>query len=219
MRPRRGAVFVSGHGAGERSPRHASMPARGIDESPQQNACPTKTNGRPGVSCTSVTWELPRPRMKPVRRAQAPIRVTRTSSPGSLTCSFSGLRFQRALTWSTSRTTRPTSGRCRKSRTEHFYSVGAALTLSGAQRQQLSTTFSTSRTEPIDARHARCAVILAGPQNDLDPGFGAFVFDSEEWASIGLSDKLPPKAVSQLQREATALTNASLLADGSLADR
>jgi len=68
----------------------------------------------------------------------------------------------------------------------------------------------------LDDPDARCAVVFAAPELDFEPGFGVFVFDSGRWASLMNVDGLPLDRIEEIQADAIATANATLLADGTL---
>jgi hypothetical protein len=65
---------------------------------------------------------------------------------------------------------------------------------------------------------ARCAVIFASPKVDAEPDFGVRVLDAGRWVGLVEADRAPLDRIAELQRDATATANVTLLPDGRLAD-
>ena len=75
---------------------------------------------------------------------------------------------------------------------------------------------------PPDDPEARCAVIFASPQVDMEPDFGVRVFDQNVrgedsgWTGLSLADTTPLEQIEALQAEAVSESNTLLLSNGTL---
>ncbi len=72
----------------------------------------------------------------------------------------------------------------------------------------------------VDAPGARCAVIFAAQKVDFEPDFGVRVKDEqgETWRGLFIDNEIAIDRIAELQREASALANATLLPSGQLAN-
>ncbi|MEJ7876143.1 MAG: hypothetical protein WKF62_05740 [Solirubrobacterales bacterium] len=102
---------------------------------------------------------------------------------------------------------------------QHAYADhGYRQTLVTRLDAQTAIIESPNDAAPADDPKARCAVIFASPQVDMEPDFGVRVFDDGRWTGLVLSDELSLEAIAELQADAVTVSNALLTAGGLLTD-